>query len=146
MKRTVGSTCVSGFALVGLLVGCGGSRQDVLQTARSGGGEVRAYDATMDQIWPAARAALLWNHAAAIEEHRDQGYMLGSAPVTGWSWGATIGMWFEAPSDGRVLVRAVVSRTVATNVTAQSEGGLLDDVAKAVALERQGRPLPEEPQ
>lgn len=123
--------------------GCAGEPRNVLSAHDAGGGQVRVFDANVDQAWQAARAALTWNHAATIEEHRPEGYMLGIAGASGWSWGATMGVWIEPADPGRTGVRVIVSRKLATNVTAQSERGLLDDIAKAIALEMRGLPLPD---
>ena len=138
----------SGFAL-GLVsclalatFGCAGEREDVLSAHDADEGEIRVFAASMDEAWDAARAALRWNHAHEIEEHRAEGYMLATAGMSAWSWGASMGIWLEPANAQGTKVRAIVSRRLATNVTAQSEGMLLDDIAKAVAIEKQGRPLP----
>jgi hypothetical protein len=123
--------------------GCAGEREDVLSAHDAHEGEVRVFNVGMDQAWAAARAALRWNHADAIEEHRADGYMLATAGVSGWSWGAAMGVWFEAANAQGTQVRAIVSRRLATNVFGQSEDMLLDDIAKAVTLEKQGQPLPD---
>jgi hypothetical protein len=137
-------TAVAAIATAACTAGCAGTRQDVLSAYQAGDGEVRTYNATFEQTWAAAHAALVWNHAAAIEEHRDQGFMLGTAPAQEWSWGASMGIWID-PADARSRrVRAVVSRTLATNVTAQNETTLLDDMGRALVLEKQGAPLPAE--
>jgi hypothetical protein len=124
-------------------VGCAGERQDVLSAHEAHEGEVRVFNVGMDQAWEAARAALRWNHADTIEEHRADGYMLATAGVSGWSWGAAMGVWLEPANAQGTQVRAIVSRKLATNVFAQSEDMLLDDIAKAVALEKQGQALPD---
>ena len=138
---------VSGFLLAVLLAisesGCAGEREDVLSAHDAHEGEVRVFNVGMDQAWEAARAALRWNHADAIEEHRAEGYMLATAGVSGWSWGASMGVWLEPANAQGTQVRAIVSRKLATNVFGQSEDMLLDDIAKAVALEKQGQPLPD---
>jgi hypothetical protein len=123
-------------------IGCAGEREDVLSAHDAQEGEVRVFAVTMDDAWKAARAALRWNHADAIEEHRAEGYMLATAGASGWSWGASMGIWLQPVNAQGTQVRAIVSRRLATNVTAQSEGMLLDDMEKAIAIEKQGRPLP----
>jgi hypothetical protein len=123
--------------------GCAGERQDVLSAHDAHEGEVRVFNVGMDQAWQAARTALRWNHAETIEEHRAEGYMLATAGASAWSWGASMGVWLESANAQGTQVRAIVSRRLATNITAQSEDGLLDDMAKAVALEKQGQPLPD---
>jgi hypothetical protein len=136
------------FITLALLAGeCAGQRKDVLSAYEAEDGEVRVFPVRVDQAWDAARAALRWNHAEAIEEHPAERYMLGVAGATGWSWGATMGVWLEPAGQNGTKIRVVVSRKLATNTTAQSEGGLLDDIAKAVGFEMRGLPLPaEEPE
>jgi hypothetical protein len=124
-------------------VGCAGERQDVLSAHDAHKGAVRVFNVGMAQAWEAARAALRWNHADTIEEHRAEGYMLATAGVSAWSWGASMGVWLEPANAQGTQVRAIVSRKLATNVFGQSEDVLLDDIAKAVALEKQGQPLPD---
>jgi hypothetical protein len=130
-------------ALMWVASGCAGERQDVLDAHDARAGLVRVFDVPADVAWAAARAAMRWNHADAIEEHRSQGYMLATAGAQGWSWGATMGVWLEGSGPGGTQVRAIVSRKLAANVTAQSEGALLDDMQKAVELEKRGEVLPD---
>jgi hypothetical protein len=131
------------LALALAAIGCAGNRQDVLDAHDAHEGEVRVFNVGIDQAWEAARAALHWNHAETIEEHRAEGYMLATAGVSGWSWGAAMGVWLESANAEGTQVRAIVSRRLATNITAQSEDMLLDDIGKAVALEKRGQPLPD---
>ena len=129
--------------LLAPVAGCAGGREDVLSAHDAHEGEVRVFSVGMERAWDAARAALRWNHAETIEEHHADGYMLATARASGWSWGASMGVWFEPANAQGTQVRVIVSRRLATNITAQSEGGLLDDIAKAIALEKQGQPLPD---
>jgi hypothetical protein len=136
------------FITLALLAsGCAGGRRNVLTAYDAGEGKVRIFPVRLDPAWEAARAALRWNHAETIEEHRAERYMLGVAGATGWSWGAAMGVWFDPADRNGTKIRVVVSRKLAINITAQSEGGLLDDIEKAVAFEVRGLPPPaEEPQ
>ena len=89
---------VAGVLLLALALsesGCAGERQDVLNAHDAHEGEVRVFSVGMDQAWEAARAALRWNHADTIEEHRAEGYMLATAGISGWSWGAAMGVWLS---------------------------------------------------
>jgi hypothetical protein len=140
MSDSIALGLVSCLALAAC--GCAGEREDVLSAHDADEGEVRVFAASMEEAWEAARAALRWNHAREIEEHRAQGYMLATAGISAWSWGASMGVWLEPANAKGTQVRAIVSRRLATNVTAQSEGMLLDDIGKAITIEKQGRPLP----
>ncbi len=126
------------IAMALLVSACAGGRKDVLSAHDAGKGEMRVFPVTVDQAWDAARAALRWNHAEAIEEHPAERYMLGVAGAEGWSWGAAMGVWLEPTGPNGTNVRVVVSRKLATNIAAQSEGGVLDDIATAVGFEMRG--------
>ncbi len=125
-------------------MGCAGEREDVLSEHDANGGEVRVFPVGMDQAWAAARAALRWNHADAVEEHRSEGYLFATASMSLWSWGASMGVWLQPANAQGTQVRAIVSRKLATNITAQSEGALMDDIARAISLVKQGQRLPDD--
>jgi hypothetical protein len=135
-------TTIIGLCLV--LGACAGNRKDVLDAHNAGKGTEQVFDAPLDQAWDASRAALRWNNAQAIEEHRDQGYMIGTAPMQGFSNGASIGVWLSPAGDASTRVRVIVSRAYALNWTGQTESGVLEDMGKAVTLEKAGKPLPEQ--
>jgi hypothetical protein len=143
LVATLGVTRLLSLSLALAAVGCAGERQDVLSAHEAQKGEVRVFDVSMAQAWTAARAALRWNHAETIEEHRKEGYMLATAGISAWSWGASMGVWLEPANAQGTQVRAIVSRKLATNVFGQSEDMLLEDIGKAIAIEKQGRPLPD---
>lgn len=124
--------------------GCAGEREDVLSEHDANGGEVRVFPVGMDQAWAAARAALRWNHADAVEEHRAEGYLFATASASLWSWGASMGVWLQPANAQGTEVRAIVSRRLATNLAAQSADALMDDIARAISLEKRGQPLPDE--
>jgi len=133
-----------GAVVLGLLVaGCAGSQKDVKAAHDAGEGSERVFDVTTDQAWAASRAALRWNDGQAIEEHKADGYMIATAPMRGFSNGASMGVWISPVGEQASRVRVIVSRSYALNWTGQSESGVLGDVAKAVALVKAGKPLPD---
>lgn len=135
--------CILSLGLALGAAGCAGERQDVLSAYEARGGEVRVFDIGIAHAWEAARAALRWSHADTIEEHRPEGYMLATAEPSAWSWGACMGVWLEPANARGTQVRAIVSRKLATNIFGQSADILLEDIAKAIAIQKQGLPLPD---
>lgn len=125
-------------------IGCGGEREDVLSAHDANEGTIRVFDGRVDQVWAASRAALRWNHADAIEEHRPEGYMLATAGISGFSWGASMGVWVEPANRRGTRVRVIVSRKLVTNIAGQSEDMLLDDITTALAFVKSGEPIPED--
>ena len=49
---------------------------DVVQAKAQGGGTTQVYPVDVDQAWTIAMTVFRWEGSDAIEEHRDQGYML----------------------------------------------------------------------
>ena len=65
-------TIVIGLVLFG---GCA-TMGDVLDAKSAGRGTERVYPVSADRAWDIARTVFRWEGAAAIEEHRVEGYML----------------------------------------------------------------------
>ena len=84
-----------GAAVVVSCVGCS-SMGDVVRAKDSGGeGTAHDYPVTADQAWTIAKTVFRWEGADAIEEHKDEGYMLTSSGPNLVSWGAVMGAWIE---------------------------------------------------
>ena len=81
------------------LVGCQ-TLGDVLQEKARGGGTVHVYPVERDQAWTIARTVLRWEGSDAIEEHRDQGYMLTSSGLNFVTAGTVMGAWIEPVGYG----------------------------------------------
>lgn len=131
-------TILAAAMIVGL-AGCSGSQSNVLSAGRSGGGSERTFDAPLDQVWTAGHAAMKWHHIDPIEEHKDQGYMMGSRKAD-LEHGHTValGIWIEpAQKESTTRVRVVYSNGYPYNI-GETEGGVLDEVAKALAIMKSG--------
>ena len=90
-----------------------------------------------------AKPVFRWEGSDAIEEHRDQEYMLTSSGRNVLSAGAVMGAWVEPAGRGQTQVTVVTKRSVATNLaTTLTETTFQKRFAQAVALVKAGQPLP----
>lgn len=125
-----------GLAL--LASGCGGGRSNVMSAHNAGKGTDRSFEAPVDQVWNAAHAALTWHHAEMIEEHKDQGFLIGMRPTSLERTGATMGVWIvPAQKESTARARVVISHAALTSI-GETESGFLDDMTKAIGILKSG--------
>jgi hypothetical protein len=137
-----------GLVAVAALTACAGRPQDVLSARDAGDGDERTFAVGSSDAWKAARAALLWSHAAPASIRRSDDCLLGETTLSAYTWGAAMLVCIQAVGSGRTFVRAVVSRRVPTGLLEQSsEEALMRAMAKAVQLLQRGveELPPEEP-
>src|SRR5262245_53604665 len=79
-------------------------------------GTARVYELSSDQAWELAKIVFRTEGADAIEEHRDEGYMLTSSGSNLYSDGAVMGAWLEPSGGNRVNVTVLTKRRVKTNL------------------------------
>ena len=116
---------------------------DVVQAKAQGGGTTQVYPVETEQAWTMAKPVFRWEVSDAIEEHRDQEYMLTSSGRNVLSAGAVMGAWVEPAGRGQTQVTVVTKRRVATNLaTTLTETTFQKRFAQAVALVKAGQPLP----
>lgn len=128
---------------IGLVSGCA-TMGDVMQSKEQGTAEV--YPVTFDQAWTISMTVLRWEGADAIEEHRDERYMLTSSGINLVSYGAVMGVWVDPQPDGRMKVTVVTKRRIQTNVfTTLTESTFHNRFALAVEIVKAGKPLPPKP-
>src|SRR5215813_12520081 len=133
----IGYTLV--MAVLGL-VGCA-TLNDVVQEKAQGGGTSQVYPDNVDQAWKIAMTVFRWEGSDAIEEHRDQGYMLTSSGMNLISAGAVMGAWVEPAGQGQTKVTVITKRRVATNLaTTLTETMFQKRFAQAVVLVKAGQP------
>jgi hypothetical protein len=138
---------VAGLALAvisSIATGCGGTERDVLTAFDEKRYGERSFEIPMGQAWDAARAAIQWNGAVAVEEYPERRLLLGIAGPSAVSWGQAMGVWVDPVNAHATRIRVVVSPVVSTNVTAPTESSVLDDIERAIVREKQGLPLPDE--
>ena len=127
-----------------LMAGCA-TVNDVVAAKESGKeGLTKEYPVTQDQAWNIAKTVFRWEGADAIEEHRDQGYMLTSSGINLVSYGAVMGAWVDKGSAPPVTkVTVVTKRRVQTNFfTTLTEETFHRRFAEAVAIVQSGKQLP----
>jgi hypothetical protein len=134
------------LALVTLLLwatGCS-TTSDVLKAKSEGTSQV--YQVNADQAWKIARTVFRWEGADAIEEHRDEGYMLTSSGRDLVSEGTVMGAWVDPVDKNNTKVTVVTKRRLSLNMaTTLTETTFHKRFAQAVAIVKAGKPLPATP-
>jgi hypothetical protein len=132
--------------LIAVLASCFGcsSMGDVVRAKDSGSeGTARDYSVTADQGWMIAKTVFRWEGADAIEEHKDEGYMLTSSGPNLVSWGTVMGAWIEPIDKDNTKVTVVTKRRITTNIaTTLTESTFHKRFSQAVAIVKKGQPLP----
>ncbi len=116
----------------------------VIKEKNQNKGTTKIYDIKLDDAWNVAKYAFRWGGADAIEEHRDQGYMLTSSGNNFVSSGAVMGAWIEPAGNDRVAVTVITKRRVAIDLfTTLTESKWHKFFEEGRRLTAQGEPLPE---
>jgi len=106
-------------------------------------GTTEIYDVTPDQAWEIAKVVFRTEGTDAIEEHRDQGYMLTSSGMNLVSWGAVMGAWIEPSGANRTKVTVLTKRRITINlVTTLTEGTFHRRFTQGVGMVKSGKPIP----
>jgi len=131
------------LSLFASLYGCA-TMNDVVRVKETGSeGTAEVYPVNSDQAWEIAKTVFRWEGSDAIEEHRDQHYMLTSSGMNLVSWGAVMGAWIEPVDKSNTRVTVVTKRRITINVaTTLTEGTFHKRFAQAVAIVKKGQPLP----
>jgi hypothetical protein len=119
--------------------------QDVVKAKESGAeGTTKTYSVPESQAWDIAKAVFRWEGADAIEEHRDQHYMLTSSGMNLITMGTVMGAWTKPLNTENTEVTVVTKRRVTTNLaTTLTEGTFHKRFAQGVNIVKSGKPLPE---
>ena len=125
------------------LSGCA-SLNDVIREKESGtAGTTKTYPVTPDQAWDIARTVFRWEGTDAIEEHKDEGYMLTSSGINLYSYGAVMGAWVKPINQQNTEVTVITKRRVQTNIfTTLTEGTFHKRFSQAVGIINSGKTLP----
>lgn len=125
------------------IAGCA-TMSDVIKSKDEG--TVKVYPVNADQAWEIARTVLRWEGADAIEEHRNEGYMLTSSGMNLVSYGAVMGTWIEPVDKDNTKVTVVTKRRLATNLaTTLTETTFHKRFAQGVEIIKAGNKLPLRP-
>ena len=130
-------------AVIVWIAGCA-TMSDVIKSKDEG--TIKVYPVNTDQAWEIARTVFRWEGADAIEEHRNEGYMLTSSGINLVSYGAVMGAWIEPVDKDNTKVTVVTKRRLATNVaTTLTEATFHKRFAQAVEIMKGGNKLPLRP-
>jgi len=118
--------------------------QDVVKAKESGSeGTTKNYQVSEAQAWEIAKTVFRWEGADAIEEHREQNYMLTSSGMNMVSYGAVMGAWITPINKSDTKVTVVTKRRLTLNVaTTLTESTFHRRFAQAVEIVKKGQPLP----
>jgi hypothetical protein len=129
------------LAIVTLLVSSCATMSDVVKDKDKGTSVV--YPVTTDQAYEIARTVFRWEGCDAIEEHKEQGYMLTSSGMNWVSNGTVMGAWVEAASEGATKVTVVTERRISIDIaTTLTETTFHNRFKQAVDIVKSGQPLP----
>ena len=131
------------LSIASLFTGCA-TMNDVVRVKEAGTeGTTKVYPVNADQAWDISKMVFRWEGSDAIEEHKDQGYMLTSSGMNMVSWGAVMGAWIKPIDKDNTEVTVVTKRRITINVaTTMMEGTYHKRFAQAVEIIKQGQPLP----
>jgi hypothetical protein len=131
------------LSFVAQLSGCA-TLNDVVRVKEEGSeGTTKVYPVNTDQAWEISKAVFRWEGTDAIEEHKDQGYMLTSSGMNMVSWGTVMGAWVESVDKDNTKVTVVTKRRVSMNIaTTLTEGTFHNRFAQAVEIVKKGQTLP----
>jgi hypothetical protein len=141
MKSLSTSLC-SVLTVLGAALALGGCGHDTSLEAKSsydqGKGNKHVYDASRDQAWEAAHAAIRWNNVGTITDHAEDRYM-----ITDPTHFDQIGIWVTSKAAGKTEVTVVVIDD--PNLPGPNEDGVQKDVATALGLAAAGKPTDKRP-
>ncbi len=128
------------FPLVFVAAGCA-TMSDVVTAKNEGTSET--YPVNTDQAWEISRTVFRWEGADAIEEHRDQGYMVTSSGFNIYSMGTVMGAWVDKVDTSHTKVTVVTKRRAKLDVfTTMMESTYHKRFAQAVVIVKRGETLP----
>ena len=130
------------FATVMFLIGCS-TLNSVIKAKEEGKGTVQVYDVSEDDAWRLAMKSFRWAGSDAIEEHRQDGYMLTTKGVNWVTSGSVMGAWINPLSDNKVEVTVISKRRISTEIaTGMTEGKFHRLFQAGLDIINRGEPLP----
>ena len=131
------------FLFLALMWGCS-TMGDVAKAKEDGTSKV--YPVNSEQAWMIAKTVFRWEGADAIEEHKDEGYMLTSSGMNLVSVGAVMGAWIDPVDKENTKVTVVTKRRLSMNLaTTLTETTFHERFAQAVDIVKAGKSLPAGP-
>lgn len=129
---------VSSLALTLSVAACASAALDAKSAHDAGEGSVRILEATPQEVWTAAHAAVKWNPVGAVVNHDAEHYF-----VTDPSDFDQVGIWVEPAGPGRTRLTVVVIDD--PNLPGPNEQGVLKDIDSAIFLARNGQSTDKRP-
>lgn len=128
--------------LVGAVFSCS-TLNDVVKEKQEGGGTSQVYPVPVEKAWDIAKTVFRWEGSDAIEEHKEQNYMLTSSGINLVSAGTVMGAWVEKVDENNTKITVVTKRRLSLNAaTTLRESTFHRRFAQAVEILKQGQPLP----
>ncbi len=115
----------------------------VIKAKQNGEGTTEVYDVSYDDAWTLAKKSYRWAGSDAIEEYKEEGYMLTSKGQNLVSSGSVMGTWIEDLGNGKTEVTVVSKRRIQTQLaTGLTETKYHKYFAKGVEIMKSGEKLP----
>lgn len=140
MNSTTKILAAASLSLLLSLSGCA-TMQDVVQDKSEG--TTKNYPVSEAQAWEISKTVFRWEGSDAIEEHKDQHYMLTSSGLNLVSYGAVMGAWVDSLDANNTKVTVVTKRRVKLNIaTTLTETTFHNRFSQAVQIIKSGKALP----
>ena len=126
-----------------LLIASCSTLNSVIKAKEEGKGTAIVYDISYDQAWLLAKKSFRWGGADAIEEYKEEGYMLTSKGMNWVSSGSVMGAWIEEESSDSYKVTVISKRRISTQIaTGMTEGKFHKYFEAGVEILKSGKDLP----
>ncbi len=135
------------LSLISLAGGCA-SRQDlaaeIVKARRIGtAGVTRVYPVDTKQAWEISMAVFRWEKTDAVEEHRDENYVITSTGMEMVLYGSVMGVWIEPADTAASKITIIAKRRVEgdrfTRLDAENFYRKFD---QGIKILKEGRKLP----
>ena len=131
------------FSFVVLLLSSCSTLNSVVKAKEEGKGTTVVYDVNFEDAWTLSKKSFRWGGADAIEEYKDEGYMLTSKGMNLVSSGSVMGAWVEKTSNGKSKVTVISKRRISTQIaTGMTEGKFHKFFEAGVDILKSGKSLP----
>jgi len=114
-----------------------------LQAKQNGEGTTQVYEVGFEEAWTIAKKSYRWAGADAIEEYKDEGYMLTSKGQDWVSSGSVMGTWVKDLGNGSCEVTCISKRRISTDfATGMTESKYHKYFAKGAEIVQSSNSLP----
>ena len=125
-----------------LLASCS-TLNSVVKAKEEGKGTTVVYDVNFEDAWTLSKKSFRWGGSDAIEEYKEEGYMLTSKGMNLVSSGSVMGAWIEKTPSGQSKVTVISKRRISTQIaTGMTEGKFHKFFKAGVDILKSGKSLP----